>query len=160
MDRLSHARSSGWPSAWRDVDSPPDVIIVNCRLDVVDLFIYLGSTISSTLCLDTEFVNARIAKAAAVMARLSKRVWQNSQLTENTKLRVYQACVLSTPLYSSNPLDGVREEREAAQHLPSALSQTYPAHLLVGQSDQLSGSPMCWHPKHAHAALLRDVSGV
>ena len=76
-----------------------------------------GSTISRTLCLDTE-VNARIAKAAAVMARLSKRVWQNSQLTENTKLRVYQACVFSTLLYTSDPW--------TAYALPSALSQTTP----------------------------------
>ena len=35
------------------------------------------------------------------MAKLSKRVWTNSQLTMNTKLKVYQACVLSTLLYSS-----------------------------------------------------------
>ena len=43
----------------------------------------------------------RIAKAVAVMARLSRRVWMNSQLTTNTKLKVYQACVLSTLLYGS-----------------------------------------------------------
>ena len=43
----------------------------------------------------------RIAKTAAVMARLGRRVWINSQLTINTKLKVYQACVLSTLLYGS-----------------------------------------------------------
>ena len=35
------------------------------------------------------------------MARLSKRVWSNNQLTSNTKLQVYQACILSTLLYGS-----------------------------------------------------------
>ena len=35
------------------------------------------------------------------MPRLSKRVWSNNQLTSNTKLQVYQACVLSTVLYGS-----------------------------------------------------------
>ena len=35
------------------------------------------------------------------MGKLNKRVWSNNQLTENTKLKVYQACVLSTLLYSS-----------------------------------------------------------
>ena len=35
------------------------------------------------------------------MARLSKRVWFNNQLTSNTKLQVYQACILSTLLYGS-----------------------------------------------------------
>ena len=35
------------------------------------------------------------------MARLSKRVWSNNQLSSNTKLQVYWACVLSTFLYGS-----------------------------------------------------------
>ena len=35
------------------------------------------------------------------MARLSKRVWENSKLTTKTKTLVYQACVLSTLLYGS-----------------------------------------------------------
>ena len=35
------------------------------------------------------------------MSKLNKRVWSNSLLTVNTKLRVYQACVLSTLLYGS-----------------------------------------------------------
>ena len=67
---------------------------------VVDEFVYLGSTISSNLSLDTE-LNARIGKASTAMARLATRVWDNSMLTTNTKMKVYQACVLSTLLYSS-----------------------------------------------------------
>ena len=63
-------------------------------------FTYLGSTISSTLNIEVE-VNNKIAKAAAVMARLTKRVWNNSSLTEKSRLRVYQACVLSTLLCGS-----------------------------------------------------------
>ena len=35
------------------------------------------------------------------MSKLTKRVWQNRLLTENTKISVYQACVLSTLLYGS-----------------------------------------------------------
>ena len=35
------------------------------------------------------------------MARLSKRVWENSSLTRRTKILVYQACVLTTLLYGS-----------------------------------------------------------
>lgn len=54
----------------------------------------------STLNIKVE-VNNRIAKAAAVEARLTKRVWNNSSLTEKTRLRVYQACVLSTLLCGS-----------------------------------------------------------
>ena len=35
------------------------------------------------------------------MARLSKRVWSINQLTSNTKLQVYQTCIISTLLYGS-----------------------------------------------------------
>jgi hypothetical protein len=84
----------------QDVDSPPTITIDGYKLEVVENFTYLGSTISSSLSIDAE-VNGRIAKAAAVMARLNQRVWNNLNLTEKTKLRVYQACVLSTLLYSS-----------------------------------------------------------
>lgn len=43
----------------------------------------------------------RIANSAAVMAKLNKRVRGNNQLTVNTKLKVYQVCVLSNLLYGS-----------------------------------------------------------
>ena len=53
-----------------------------------------------TVNLDSE-LNSRIGKAAGTMAKLNSRVWNNSKLTENTKLRIYQACVLSSLLYRS-----------------------------------------------------------
>ena len=81
-------------------DSPPDISINVTHLEEVDSFTYLGSAISSSLSLDNEISN-RIGKATAVMAKLNRRVWNNSQLTKNTKLCVYQACVLSTLLYGS-----------------------------------------------------------
>ena len=52
------------------------------------------------LSLDSE-LDIRIGKASTAMARLAKRVWDNPMLTTNTKLKVYQACVLSTLLYGS-----------------------------------------------------------
>ena len=67
---------------------------------MIDNFKYLGSTISSYLSLDVE-INARIGKAATVMAKLNKRVWQNINLTMNTRLKSYQACVTSILLYGS-----------------------------------------------------------
>ena len=82
-----------------DVSSIPSISIGDHTLEVVEDFTYLGSTISSNLSLDTE-LNTRIGKAATAMARLTKRVWSNTMLTTNTKMRVYQACVLSTLLYS------------------------------------------------------------
>lgn len=84
----------------QDVSSVPHISIGDCTLDVVEDFTYLGSTISSSLSLDSE-LNSRIGKASSAMARLSKRVWENSKLTTKTKTLVYQACVLSTLLYGS-----------------------------------------------------------
>ena len=52
------------------------------------------------LCLDTE-ISKRIGKASATMAKLTQRVWKNNLLTQNTKVRVYQACIISTLLYGS-----------------------------------------------------------
>ena len=85
--------------AW-DASQVPSVNINDYTLEVVEDFTYLGSNISNNLSLDTA-INRRIGKAACTMAKLTKRVWENKMLTENTKMRIYQACVLSTLLYGS-----------------------------------------------------------
>ena len=84
----------------QDAEILPSVYIDGSNLSVDDNFKYLGSTISSNLSLDVE-INAHIGKAATVMAKLNKRVWQNINLTMNTRLKVYQACVTSILLYGS-----------------------------------------------------------
>ncbi|KAK4325144.1 hypothetical protein Pmani_004298 [Petrolisthes manimaculis] len=84
----------------QDVSSTLSISIGNYTLEVVTNFTYLGSTISSNLSLDVE-LNSWIGKAATAMARLASRVWDNSMLSINTKVKVYQACVLSTLLYGS-----------------------------------------------------------
>ena len=81
-------------------DSPPAIHIGDYSLNTVGQFQYLGSTIASNMSLEPE-INARIAKAMGVMSKLQKRVWSNNNLTDNTKMQVYRACVLSTLLYSS-----------------------------------------------------------
>ena len=87
----------------QDTAHPPVIDIDGYNLEAVDHFTYLGSTISSSLAIDVE-INSRIAKAAAAMAKLNQRVWTNHSLTENTRIRIYQACVLSTLLYGSESL--------------------------------------------------------
>ena len=84
----------------QDVSEVPHITIEDHALGVTDTFTYLGSKISSNLSLDAK-LNARIGKAASTMAKLSKRVWENKKLTINTKVKVYNACVLSTLLYGS-----------------------------------------------------------
>ena len=73
---------------------------------------------TKNLSLDKE-IDKHIGKAAVVMSKLSKRVWDNNQLTQNTKIKVYLACVLSTLLYSreSWSTDARQENRLDNFHL-------------------------------------------
>ena len=88
MDRLSHdCKEFGLTISIKKtkvmgqgIVSPPSINIDNVTLDAVDRFTYLGSAIDSNLSLDAE-INIRVAKAAAVMSKLNRRVWQNNNLT-------------------------------------------------------------------------------
>ncbi len=75
-----------------NVSTSPAISIGEHTLDVVEKFTYLaiGSNISNNLSLDAE-LNVKIGKAATTMARLAKSVWDNTMLTLNAKMRVYQA---------------------------------------------------------------------
>ena len=126
-------------------ESPPVITIENTELEVVDTFTYLGSTVSSSTSLDAE-ISCRIAKAAAVMAKLNKRVWGNDLLSERTKLCVYQACVLSTLLYD------LCQTRAATQQIPPSLPSAPAAHHVAGQSHQHRGPEARWLTDHAITA--------
>ena len=80
----------------QDVDSPPNITILEHELEFLHDFVYryFGSTISDTLTLESE-LNRRIGKAATTISSLTKK------LTQNTKIQVYRAYVLSTLLYGS-----------------------------------------------------------
>ena len=84
----------------QDVSGVPSICIGHYTLEVVEEFTYLGPTISSNLSLDTK-IRKRIGKAASAVARLSKRVWENTKLTINTKISVYNACVLCSLLFGN-----------------------------------------------------------
>ena len=100
----------------QEVSSTPSISIGNYILKAVEDFSYLGSINSSNLSLDTE-LNKRIGQAAAVLVLLRKRIWDNTMLT--IKMKVYQACVLSTLLYSSKSwtLCSCQESRLYTFHL-------------------------------------------
>ena len=83
----------------QDVSSISSISISDYTLEVVEDFIYPGSNISSNLSLDTELNMQTNGKAAAAaMARLGMRVWDNTMLTFSTKMKVYQAFLPSTLL--------------------------------------------------------------
>lgn len=91
--------------------------INDTTLDRVNKFTYLGSTMTSNATLDQE-ISVRLGKAASTFGRLSKRVWNNKQLSICTKVRVYDACVLSVLLYGAEtwPTYRRQESRLSAFH--------------------------------------------
>ena len=82
----------------------PTITVKGQRLQVVDKFTYLGSTLSKVVHIDDE-VNARIAKASAAFGRLRGSIWVRCGITDfslsfsDTKLKVYRSVVLPTLLY-------------------------------------------------------------
>ena len=77
----------------------PTITMKGQRLQVVDKFTYLGSTLSRVVHTDDE-VNARIAKASAAFGRLRGSIWERSGIRLDTKLKVYTSVVLPTLLYA------------------------------------------------------------
>ena len=80
----------------QDIKEIPSLFIQNYKLEVVHASVYLVSTITDNLSIDSE-LNKRIGKAA----RLTKRVWSNNRLSDHTKVNAYKTCVISTLLYGS-----------------------------------------------------------
>ncbi|KAL9964360.1 hypothetical protein ACROYT_G027991 [Oculina patagonica] len=126
VDKLSHAcKEFGLTISLKktnilvqDAEIPPVITINSTELEVVDSFTFLGSTVPSKASLDVE-ISSRIAKAAGVMAKLNKRVWNNDLLSVRTELQVYRFCVPSTLLYGSEswPTYTRQEKRLNGFHL-------------------------------------------
>ena len=82
------------------------------RLQVVDKFTCLGSTLSRVVHIDDE-VNARIAKA---FGRLRGSVWDRSGTRFDTKLKVYKTVVLPTLLYACETWTVYQWHAESLNH--------------------------------------------
>ena len=79
--------------------SEPTITVNGQKLQVVDKFTYLGSTLSRAVHIDDE-VTARTAKASVAFGRLCTNVWERNGIRLDTKLKVYKAVVLLTLLYA------------------------------------------------------------
>ena len=142
VDRLAHAcREFGLTISLKKTEvmsqgteSPPSIHIGDYDLNPVSQFQYLGSTIFFNLSLDPE-ISARIAKAAGMMSKLQKRVWDNNNLTNSTKMQVYRACVLSTLLYSSEAWTTYATHRRGSTAFTSVPS-AHPGHPLARLGSQ------------------------
>ena len=77
----------------------PTITVKGQRLQVVDKFTDLGSTLSRVVHIRDK-VSARIAKARAAFGRLRGSIWDRSGTRLDTKLKVYRSVVLPTLLYA------------------------------------------------------------
>ena len=78
--------------------SDPSINIYGGRIKSVKQFTYLGSTLNAEANIDNEVCN-RTNKAASAFGRLHDRVWKPHDIQLGTKVKVYNAVVLSTLLY-------------------------------------------------------------
>ena len=83
-----------------DSTAAQPISIRGSTLKEVPDFAYLGSIISNNCSIDRE-INNRISRASAAFGQLTGRVYLNRNLKLSTKIRVYQAIVLSILLYGS-----------------------------------------------------------
>ena len=91
--------------------------IKDTALEDVDSFTYLGSTMTTNTTLDKE-ISTRLGKSASTFGALTSRVWRNRHLSNRTKTRIYEACVLSILLYGGEcwPTYRSQESRLSAFH--------------------------------------------
>jgi hypothetical protein len=83
--------------------------IDDIHLQDVENFNYLGSCLSKNTTVDNE-ISSRLGIASTTFGRLTKRVWNNRHLGVKTKVRVYEACVLSILLYGAETLATYRPQ--------------------------------------------------
>ena len=79
------------------------VITLNgSALKVMSSFVYLGSSISGDSIASSNEVECRIGKAPGVFARLKECVWKRRNISLTTKMKIFNAVVITTLLYSSD----------------------------------------------------------
>lgn len=78
----------------------PNIFVQGTGLDVVDSFIFLGSTLSRDRFFDSE-INPRIEKVSKAFQRFENRLGSDRGVTFKIKLSIYESCILTALLYSS-----------------------------------------------------------
>ena len=76
------------------------IMVDGNKLNSVLEFTYIGSTISSTGCIDDD-IQRRMAKASASFGRLRQRLWNNHYVSMRVKGKICRAIVQSTLLYGA-----------------------------------------------------------
>ena len=95
-----------------------DIQAAGSDIEKVDDFFYLGSYISHNGSCEKD-VRVRIGKVTAVFGKMRK-IWKNKCISLKVKLRLYEAIILSTLLYSADvwPLTAtLMKTLNAAHHI-------------------------------------------
>lgn len=78
----------------------PEILVNGSALSTTENFIYLGSAVTSNNSSDLE-VQRRIQAATKTFGSLRKRLWsRHDDIKRATKVKVYNAAILPTLLYS------------------------------------------------------------
>ena len=115
--------------------SEPTITVNGQKLQVVDKFTYLGSTLSRAVHIDGE-VTARTAKARVAFGRLRTNVWERNGIRLDTKLKVYKAVVLPTLLYACETWTVYQRH---AKKLKTATGKYLPNRFLANSPSTSSG---------------------
>nr|VZI12397.1 unnamed protein product [Spirometra erinaceieuropaei] len=93
----------------------PQISVNGPRLQVVDNFPYLGSTLSRGTKIDDEGTR-RTSKASQTFRRLQSTLWIRHGLQLNTMLITYMAVILPTPLYGAETWTVYTEQARRLNH--------------------------------------------
>ena len=102
----------------------PTITVKGQRLQVVDKFTYLGSTLSRVVHIDDE-VNARIAKVSAAFGRLRGSIWDRNGIRLDTKLKVYRSVVLPTLLYACETWTVYQPHAKRLDHFHTSCQENF-----------------------------------
>ena len=94
----------------------PTNTVIGQRLQVVDKFTYLGSTLSRVVHIDDK-VNTRIAKASAAFGRLRGSVWDRSGIMFDTKTENLQSCGAANTIVCMRNVDSLPTARQKTEPL-------------------------------------------
>ena len=95
--------------------SEPTITVNGQKLQVVDKFSYLGSTLSRAVHIDDE-VTARTVKASVAFGRHRTNVWERNGIRLDTKLKVYKAVLLATLIYACETLTVYQRHAKRLNH--------------------------------------------
>ncbi|BHF59852.1 hypothetical protein SprV_0100281300 [Sparganum proliferum] len=95
----------------------PQISVNGTQLQVVDDFMYLGSTLSRSIQIDDEMTR-RILKASQAFGGLQNTVWNRHGLQRSTKLKMYKGVTLPTLQYGAETWTVYMKQARRLDHVP------------------------------------------